>query len=60
VSSPVPVVPVTGESARAVKGVLKLNEAVSPGQYYFKATVVDAAVKPPRTATAWADFQVVP
>jgi hypothetical protein len=56
----VPVVPVTGESARAVKGVLKLNEAVSPGQYYFKATVVDAAVKPPRTATAWADFQVVP
>lgn len=59
-SSPVSVVPVTGEFARAVKGVLKLNAAVPPGQYYLKATVVDAAGKQPRSATAWTDFQVVP
>ncbi|MGD0617934.1 MAG: VWA domain-containing protein [Bryobacteraceae bacterium] len=59
-NTPVNVVPVTGESARAVKGVLKLNGAVSPGQYYLKATVVDTSDKRPYTATASTDFQVVP
>jgi VWFA-related protein len=59
-NTPVNVVPVTGESARAVKGVLKLNGAVSPGQYYLKATVVDTSDKRPYTATASTDFQVLP
>jgi hypothetical protein len=60
ISSPVPVLPVAGESARSVKGVLKLNGAVSPGQYYLKATVVETAEKHPWTATTSTDFRVVP
>jgi hypothetical protein len=59
-NTPVNVVPVTGESACAVKGVLKLNGAVSPGQYYLKATVVDTSDKRPYTATASTDFEVLP
>jgi hypothetical protein len=63
-SSPVQVVPVTGEATAAAKGAvhgtLKLPGTVSPGQYYLKAMVVDKAGKAPFAATAWSDFQVVP
>jgi VWFA-related protein len=59
-TSPVSILPVEGGSARAVKGVLRLPATVSPGQYYLKATAVEASDKQPRTATAWSDFRVLP
>jgi hypothetical protein len=40
--------------------MLKLNGALTPGQYYLKGVVVDSAKEHSYTATASTDFLVVP
>ncbi len=58
--SPVPVVPVQGQSVHALRGQLKLSDTLPPGQYYLKATATENSGKHPRTTSAWMDFEVLP
>jgi len=56
---PVSIAPVKGEDGRAVRGELRLNASLPPGQYYLQATAKDRSGKTPRTASSWIEFQVV-
>jgi hypothetical protein len=58
-NSPVSVAPVPGQDGRTVGGELRLNSAMTPGQYYLQAMTTDRGGKTPRTASSWIEFQVV-
>ncbi len=59
-STKVPVIEVQGQRVHAVKGEMRLKDAITPGQYYLEVTALDHSGKVPRHASTWIDFQVLP
>jgi hypothetical protein len=59
-STSVPVVTVQGQTVHAVKGEMRLKDAITPGQYYLEVTALDHSGRAPRHASTWIDFQVLP
>jgi hypothetical protein len=60
VTTPVPVDDVRGRNVHAIKAELRLNNSLSPGQYYLKAIATDHSGKTQRSAIGWTDFQILP
>ena len=59
-SHPIPVANVQGQTVRALKAELRLNNSLPAGQYYLEVAATANTGKSSSSASAWTDFQILP